>query len=111
MGKRIGFRQDDRANWRLHMSNDWDEMIMSYEIEAEPVVLGPGETLALEGAACGAMHVVSGTIWVTDGEGRDLIVAAGEDAVFSGRGRIVVSALKGTAAFEHFVLEPQILAA
>ena len=86
-------------------------MIMSYEIEVEPVVLGPGETMALEGAACDAMYVVSGTIWVTDGNGRDLIIASGEDAVFSGRGRIVISALNGKAAFEHFVLEPQSLVA
>lgn len=46
------------------------------------------------------LRVLKGTAWITQGDARDLILEAGEQAVLDGRGTALVTALTGSIVFE-----------
>ncbi len=71
---------------------------MSNRLEKNPstLVLARGElvSLRLKGRAC-RISCVAGRLWVTaSGRPEDSVLAPGEEAAFTGKGRIVVEALQ-----------------
>ncbi len=68
------------------------------EMNPSTLVLARGElvSLRLRGRAC-RISCMAGRLWVTASERQeDSVLAPGEDVTFTGRGRIVVEALRTT---------------
>jgi hypothetical protein len=64
------------------------------EMNPSTIVLARGELTSLRGRACG-ISCVAGRLWVTArGRREDSTFASGEEVTFTGRGRIVVDALR-----------------
>lgn len=62
------------------------------------VRLDAGEILRLEAAAPGLITVMDGKVWLTRGDGEDIILGCGDSATFAQGNVPVMSALDGPAS-------------
>ena len=68
---------------------------MELRIESPTLALQPGQVVTLDDAAGRRVLACSGTVWITEEDGRDdHIVGPGESFVLSRGGRTVVQALQ-----------------
>jgi|GEM_PF-5901133 len=63
--------------------------------------LAPREAVVLQASAGQEIACDAGTLWITQGDGRDIVLAEGDRVVLRPTDTVVVCAMSGPAAFRH----------
>ena len=73
---------------------------MSNDIADGARFIGRRDVMVLDSDRQESLRVLAGRVWVTDGQGRDIVIGVGERVLLARMGRVVVSGLLGSAWIE-----------